>query len=811
MRVAALYGLALRWPRDAAVASESSAAGAPAASSERLAAALASRYRAYRSRTSHSSEVNTWVQIDLQSSQPIDFVRLYPLSKPNFPPGNAFPLRLRIECSNAPDFKQKRVLADSSKKDYPHPGDRIVEFPARKMSARYVRLTVTRLRHEELPPQVTGAAEAVRKPFEDSIRNRYVFQLAKIEVLANGIDLAMLQPVSVDEAYGNTNDAQQLTRALRPQGEGIVTDNPGNVTTPQSWRPAVYCAQPPSTGVRLEAGLFMTALQNNVRYLLDSFTVDELLRQFRLRAGKADPSEGRQRKQNAWFWEDVLAGSNAGRFLMGAANTLHWVESEELRERMNAVVAGIGECRQANGYIMGYPEDTFFYEERGAYTRAWVTHGLIDAGFAGNTQAFELLRGYYDWFNTMPYLPEALRGCNQGVQGIIANARMYFTPQGKPADLQVLQRYFQENYWLEDLAARREDALWQYPYDRPHSYLLTPLEAYLDLYRATGDPRYLNAVLGAWDLLRENWQNTGGSISLIEGPSCPPKSNSLYDKRGETCGSAFWVLLNHRLHLLSPEEEKYVTEIEKSIYNVLLANQAKSQGFRYHSVLVGKKEGATCDNTCCEGQGTRLVGSLSEFIYSIAEDGVYINLFAPATLDWHQSGEALQLKMQTDFPNSPNVRLALQLSKPMSAKIRIRIPSWAAGVMTIEVNGKRVATGIPGSYATLDQLWSHGDVISFVLPMSFKLTQYTGVDQIAGRERYALEYGPLLMAAVGAAERELVILNAVSPMELVQQLQPGKDQPLHFTAPLMDTMWIPYFEVDTESFSCFPIIEARPL
>jgi DUF1680 family protein len=157
---------------------------------------------------------------------------------------------------------------------------------------------------------------------------------------------------------------------------------------------------------------------------------------------------------------------------MGAANTLHWIDDPELRSRMNAVVEGIAECRQRNGYIMAYPEDTFFVSERGAYTRSWLTHGLIEAGIAGNERAFELLRGYYDWYNSRPFLSQALRGCIQGGQGMVANSRMYFTPVGQPEDIQTLQRYFQENYWMDDLAAYRPDAVWQYPYDRPHVYLL---------------------------------------------------------------------------------------------------------------------------------------------------------------------------------------------------------------------------------------------------------------------------------------------------------------------------------------------------
>ena len=93
---------------------------------------------------------------------------------------------------------------------------------------------------------------------------------------------------------------------------------------------------------------------------------------------------------------------------------------------------------------MAFPEDSVFYSERGAYTRAWLTHGMIEAGYAGHAEAFELLRANYDRFNQAKFLPELLRGAVQGGQGMIANTRMYFTPKGKPADIQLIQRYFLE-------------------------------------------------------------------------------------------------------------------------------------------------------------------------------------------------------------------------------------------------------------------------------------------------------------------------------------------------------------------------------
>lgn len=46
----------------------------------------------------------------------------------------------------------------------------------------------------------------------------------------------------------------------------------------------------------------------------------------------------------------------------------------------------------------------------------------------------------------------------------------------------------------------------------------------MDLYSITGDPLYLDAMLGAWGLLRDHWTHVGGSIAINEGYYYPPGS-----------------------------------------------------------------------------------------------------------------------------------------------------------------------------------------------------------------------------------------------------------------------------------------------
>jgi hypothetical protein len=130
-----------------------------------------------------------------------------------------------------------------------------------------------------------------------------------------------------------------------------------------------------------------------------------------------------------------------------------------------------------------------------------MRHGLPEAAYCGNTKSLPMLRGYYDWFNRQAFLPDMLRGAIQGGQGMVANTRVCLNPIGEAGDAQLIQRYYQEAAWLNGLAKREKEQVWQYPYDRPHCYLLTNPEACLDMYLITGEPRYHNAVLGAWNCI----------------------------------------------------------------------------------------------------------------------------------------------------------------------------------------------------------------------------------------------------------------------------------------------------------------------
>lgn len=150
----------------------------------------AARDLGYHAAEADREDATKWVQIDLGTTTPIDQIRLHPVQHVvagNHVPGFAFPLRFRVEASNDPEFTASTPIADHTAADYPNPGLKVVTFNAHNLSARYVRVTATKLWNRHTGPQ----------PF--------CFALAELEVLSAGKNLAVQAPVTAldsTEAHG---------------------------------------------------------------------------------------------------------------------------------------------------------------------------------------------------------------------------------------------------------------------------------------------------------------------------------------------------------------------------------------------------------------------------------------------------------------------------------------------------------------------------------------------------------------------------------------------------------------------------------
>jgi uncharacterized protein len=99
----------------------------------------------------------------------------------------------------------------------------------------------------------------------------------------------------------------------------------------------------------------------------------------------------------------------------------------------------------------------------------------------------------------------------------------------------------------------------------------------------------------------------------------------------------------------------------------------------------------------------------------------------------------------------------------------------------------------------LARTWSNHDTINFHIPAGFRITRYTGFERDRDDDRYALQYGPLLMSLVGGNRLK------VPPQHLIEGLSPVSGHPLQFSiAGHPSLKYMPYLQISDETFTSFP-------
>jgi len=108
-----------------------------------------------------------WVQLDLGAAMPIDEIRLVPARPTDFPDttGFGFPPRFHVELSAEPSFARAERVASGARPDHLNVEDEPYVIRPAGRSARFVRVTASRLWKR---------------------RDDYVFALAELEVISGG-------------------------------------------------------------------------------------------------------------------------------------------------------------------------------------------------------------------------------------------------------------------------------------------------------------------------------------------------------------------------------------------------------------------------------------------------------------------------------------------------------------------------------------------------------------------------------------------------------------------------------------------------
>lgn len=544
----------------------------------------------------------------------------------------------------------------------------------------------------------------------------------------------------------------------------------------------------PLTGnVIITGGRLKKLFDNNLSFL-KRFEVDRMMYWFRVSAGK--PAPGAPYAFGDGHFENNLFGQTAGMFLMCAGTALLWTEDSELREKVNAIVDEMAEFLPEDGCLLPVEMKDRITLEYPNYVRAWLIFGLLAAGYSGNNKAFEIARKFGDWFNHLKELPQ-IKDMNLGFQGILANTELFLSPVGTDEDLEVAQKYYREDWWLQLLKEKDHTAICRHP-NHPHGTVLTALEGYLDIYRITGEEDLLICAKNCLSMIEERWQHVGGGIVMCEEVGDPqyPGCNFLNMRHSynELCCSTFWILLNQRMALLEPDNTHYYDQIEESVYNMLTAAQVDDLGYHYNGYMEGTKDYRFIDMaTCCAATGSRLVSMLPQLLYSYNEEDFYVNLFADSVA----SVPGCEIEVKTSLPYKGDTEIIIrQWNKK---RLKIRIPYWCKKSVTV-----LGVTANPGEYLILENI-ADGMCISLNFELFIRARLYCGADIIPQKDRYAFMYGPMLLAMLRSK-------NAVMSCD-IKDVKIQKSENGHYLIDDCKIEFMPYMDIAFEPFTVYPVVE----
>jgi DUF1680 family protein len=346
---------------------------------------------------------------------------------------------------------------------------------------------------------------------------------------------------------------------------------------------------------------------------------------------------------------------------------------------------------------------------------------------------------------------------------------------GVTESFEELYRVSGEAKYLEFAKTLQYEPHWYYlkPYDawekniaqaRYHVYvMLSHLYPDTELYRLIGGEDYLKKSL--W--MKQELLERGRGGLLVTG-STSQGEHFTYNQDGsgaveESCVTAYllrWVDSLMRLE----GDMRYGDIMERAIYNALFAAQAPDgRRICYFTPFTGKRHFQTIDTFCCNGNFRRAVAELPQKVYYRTPDGgIALNLFTRSDKTFDVNGKTVEIKQETAYPNSGEVKLSFTCSAPVEFAFLFRTPRWAESLSCAVNNESCSPDKSQLGCAVVKRVWKSGDTLTLSMPMAWRFVRGRMIQD----GRVALLRGPVLFTFSDTLNAD-VLKKCPKPRDLV--------------------------------------------
>jgi DUF1680 family protein len=425
-------------------------------------------------------------------------------------------------------------------------------------------------------------------------------------------------------------------------------------------------------------------------------------------------------------------GEHVGKFLFSASKMYAYSHDPRIKHLMDDMVRKYIACQMPDGYL-----GTYLYKDRWTDWDVWA-HKYAIIG----------LLNYYSVTGYKPALETAKKaaglicltfGDEPGKRDLMtAGEHVGLAPGSILEPMVDLYRYTGDKKYLDFCNYILK------AFEQPDGpKLISQLEKYGDVtkvgdakayemlscflgilkyYKLTGEEKYLTLLQTAWtDITLHRLYITGTSSDheIFREPGILRAENK--DDMGEGCVTVTWIQFNLQL-LQITGNPKYAEELERSVYNHLLAAENPQTGcVSYYTALNGPKP-YRCDQgfSCCLSSAPRGISLIPEMmggkINGVFTVLLYENGQATEKIK-AKDGSPLSLKITsaTKFPLDGKVVFSVNPTKTATFALNFRVPLWSEHY-TAKVGGKAYR-GKKGVLLKIDRKWSAGDKVEVAFEM----------------------------------------------------------------------------------------------
>lgn len=280
-------------------------------------------------------------------------------------------------------------------------------------------------------------------------------------------------------------------------------------------------------------------------------------------------------------------------------------------------------------------------------------------------------------------------------------------------------------------------------------------EGLLELYRETGDPEQLDAVMKYFRAVRDRELFITGAGGLkdmwgefwYEGRRNQTRSDA--GSLGETCVTTTCIRFFGQILRLTGELSA-ADEMERALYNGILGAMVPDGSWWLHAnptPLAGssfkKRAGDQIPGygeDCCVAQGPEALATAACYAVMRTEEGPAVLFYEPceAKIPLADGSEAA-LSITGNYPDGATAAVTVSLPTPKRFRLKLRVPAWSTRTR-IRVAGEEIPAQ-PGTFAEIDRLWTTGDRVELEFDLRFR-----AVPAPDGGALLAAMRGPVLFA-----------------------------------------------------------------